>query len=137
MLIEYPKYNYTLLGVKKCTGDTILSYWDANNNYIESTTATPPKYPKGWKAIHRFIKNNIKYPPEALAQGIQGTVSIKFNVLQDGNLDNFTILKGIGGGCEEEVIKVFKTIPKFQPATKNGIPIKTELIYNFKWTIRN
>jgi TonB family protein len=137
LFIEYPKYNYTLLGVRKCIGDTIFSYWDANNDFIESTSASPPKYPKGRKAMSRFIKNNVKYPQEALEQGIQGTVIIKFNVLQDGSLDNFTILKEIGGGCEVELIRVFKTIPKFQPATKKGIPIKTDFTYYFTWTIRN
>jgi len=137
LFIEYPKYNYTLLGVRKCTGDTIFSYRDANNHFIESTTATPPKYPKGWKAMNRIIKNNVKYPQEALEQGVQGTVILKFNVLQDGTLDNFTILKEIGGGCEVELIRVFKTLPKFLPATKKGIPIKTDLTYYFTWTIRN
>lgn len=87
--------------------------------------------------MNRFIKNSIKYPQEALVQGIQGTVIIKFKVLQDGNLDNFTILKEIGGGCEAELIRVLKTIPKFQPATKKGIPIETDFTYYFTWTIRN
>lgn len=137
LYLEYPKYNYTLLEIRKCTGDTILSYWDANDDFIQSTSATPVKYQRGNKAFNKFIKNNVRYPQEALEQGIQGTIIIKFNVLHDGTLDNFTILKEIGGGCEAELIRVFKTIPKFQPATKNGIPIKTDFTYYFTWTIRN
>lgn len=135
--IEYPKYNYTILAVRKCTEDTTLSYWDANHDLIESTFSTPPKYPKGWKALNKYIRNNVKYPEEALELGIQGTIIIKFNVLHDGTLDNFTILKEIGGGCEAELIRVFKTIPKFQPATKKGIPLKADYKYSFTWTIRN
>jgi len=137
LYLEYPKYNYTLLEIRKCTGDTILSYWDANDDFIQSSSATPVKYHRGNKAFNKFIKNNVRYPQEAMEQGIQGTIIIKFNVLHDGTLDNFTILKEIGGGCEAELIRVFKTIPKLQPATKNGIPIKTDFTYYFTWTIRN
>jgi len=137
LYIEYPKYYYTLIEVSECLDDSIVSYRDANDEIIESTINVSAKRRGGWKAIYRFLVNNINYPQEALSQGIQGTTLIKFNINKEGNLDNFVIIKQIGGGCEEELIKILKKIPKIRPATKGGIPIDTSIIFPFVWKIND
>ncbi|MCD4773909.1 MAG: TonB family protein, partial [Bacteroidales bacterium] len=61
-----------------------------------------PNYPGGEKAMFKFIGENIKYPEEARKQGISGRVYVTFVVEDDGEITDIKLLRGIGGGCDEE-----------------------------------
>jgi len=91
-------------------------------------TETPPLFPEGEKGMVQFIYTNIKYPVEARSKGIIGTVDAQFDVEKDGSLSNLKINNDLGGGLNEEVLRVLrlmKTIPtKWTPATKDGVPVK-------------
>ena len=68
------------------------------------------------------LKTNIKYPPQAVANNIEGTVQLEFTVNKDGSVSNFQLLKGIGYGCDEKVIAAIKkTSYKWRPAINNGM----------------
>jgi len=66
------------------------------------------------------VKAHIKYPPAAVANNIEGTVTVGFTVDRDGSLNNFKILLGIGYGCDEAVINSIKHTLRWQPAINNG-----------------
>ena len=67
---------------------------------------------------------NIKYPESALKQGIQGTVYVSFIVEKDGSVSNVNILKGIGGECDEEALRVVKEMPRWTPGLYKGKPAR-------------
>ena len=67
---------------------------------------------------------NIKYPEAAKKQGIQGTVYVSFVVEKDGTVSNVKLLKGIGGGCDEESIRIVKGMPKWKPGIQNGKTVR-------------
>ena len=75
-----------------------------------------------------FIRNNIQYPVEAKANNIGGTVLLRCIVEKDGRLSNFEILKRIGGGCEEEAIRILKAMPNWIPGKSGGKLTKGNLI---------
>lgn len=75
-----------------------------------------PQFPGGDQALMTFIDTSIIYPPLALDHGIEGTVYVNFMVWCDGTIKGIKILRGIGAGCDEEVVRVIKMFPKFEPA---------------------
>ena len=83
-----------------------------------------PEFPGGDRALMDFIKDSIQYPADARKRGIQGRVFANFIVEPDGSLSDIKILRGIGGGCDEEAIRVIESMPKFIPGMQNGEAVR-------------
>lgn len=79
-----------------------------------------PEFPGGEDAFLRMLQKNIRYPSEAVTKNIQGTVMVEFVVEKDGSISQPRVVKGIGGGCNEESLRVIKLMPKWKPAKQNG-----------------
>ena len=94
-----------------------------------------PQYIGGDKARIEFLKENIKYPLEALNKKIQGSVYVTFVINEDGSLSNIKILKGIGGGCDEEVLRVVKLMPNWKPGKQKGKPVMVQFNMPVKFTL--
>ncbi|MDO9256649.1 MAG: TonB family protein [Bacteroidales bacterium] len=83
-----------------------------------------PSYLGGDTERRRFLADNIKYPQQASELGIQGTVYLQFVVDSKGNITESKILRGIGGGCEEEALRVVKMMPQWHPGRQNGKSVR-------------
>ena len=83
-----------------------------------------PSYPGGEKALLEYVAKNIKYPQIARETGIQGRVFVGFVVEPDGSVSNVKILRGIGGGCDEEAMRVIKSLPKWKPGKQRGKAVR-------------
>jgi len=77
-----------------------------------------PMYQKGTFALQDFIKENLEYPRQAQLSNIQGTVMVRFVVEPSGLPTNIGIEKSVGGGCDQEALRIIQMI-KWYPA-KNG-----------------
>jgi len=95
-----------------------------------------PEYPGGEEALIKFLDKNLQYPKEARNKGIQGKVWAGFIVDKDGTLINIEILRGIGGGCDEEVLRVLKLMPKWKPGTQSGVAVAVKYRYPINFTLR-
>ena len=82
-----------------------------------------PEFPGGNEAFAKFITDNLHYPEEAKTKGIEGRVLVQFTVNTDGSIVNVELARGIGGGCDEEALRVVKSMPKWKPAIKDGKPV--------------
>ncbi|MCU7496044.1 MAG: M56 family metallopeptidase [Ignavibacteria bacterium] len=93
-----------------------------------------PSYPKGQDALLTFISGNVVYPAKAKKEQIQGKVIVGFIVEKDGSLSDIKVLKGIGGGCDEEAIRVTKLMGKWNPGKDKGKPVRVRMVmpYQFK-----
>jgi TonB family protein len=85
-----------------------------------------PEYPGGDDALTKFLVSNIKYPVEAKTKGIQGRVFVTYVVEKDGAVTNVKILRGIGGGCDEEAIRVVSSMPKWTPGEQRGEAVRVQ-----------
>ncbi len=72
----------------------------------------------------KYMQQNLRYPALARENGIEGRVYIQFVVNEDGSVGNAVIKRGIGGGCNEEAIRVVMSMPKWKPGMQNGRPVK-------------
>ena len=85
-----------------------------------------PQYPGGEKAMKQYIVQHVQYPKEALDNGISGVVYVTFVVEKDGSIGGTKILRGIGGGCDEEALRVVSSMPNWTPGMQRGVPVRTQ-----------
>jgi protein TonB len=71
------------------------------------------------------LQNEIRYPEMALRANIQGRVVVQFIVNERGEVENPQVLRGIGGGCDEEAIRVVSKM-KFIPGMQRGRPVRVQ-----------
>lgn len=71
-------------------------------------------------SINVYLEKNLKYPELAKQSSIQGKVIVEFIVTKIGKVKNARIIKGIGGGCDEEAIAVISNMPNWKPGMQNG-----------------
>jgi protein TonB len=95
-----------------------------------------PGFPGGDVARIQFLQENIKYPQMARESGIQGTVYVTFVVERDGRVTDVKVLRGIGGGCDEEAIRVIKAMPKWNPGKQRGKPVRVQFNMPIKFTLQ-
>ncbi len=91
---------------------------------VVETMPTPPGGMEGW---NKYLSNNLKYPTQARRMGIEGTVYVVFVVNTDGSIQDVEILRGIGGGCDEEAMRVVAAAPKWEPGKQRGKPVRVKM----------
>ena len=84
-----------------------------------------PEFPGGEDALLRYVQRSIRYPSYAAENEIQGMVLVEFIVNEVGFIENIKVLKGIKGGCDEEALRIVKSMPKWKPGKKDGYAVKT------------
>lgn len=94
-----------------------------------------PSYPGGDVGRIKFLQENIVYPQMARESGIQGTVYVTFVVERNGNVTDVRVLRGIGGGCDEEAVRVIKAMPKWNPGKQRGKPVRVQFNMPIKFTL--
>lgn len=96
----------------------------------------PPTFPGGDAALYKWLGENLKYPEEAKELGIQGRVFVSFVVEPDGSPSNVVVKRGIGGGCDEEAIRIVKAMPKWSPGKQRGQPVRVQFNLPIKFTLQ-
>ena len=107
---------------------------DVSEQEIFQIVEEMPAYPGGEQKLMEYVAKNIKYPQIARETGIQGRVFVSFVVEPDGSVSNVKVLRGIGGGCDEEAMRVVKSLPKWKPGKQRGKAVRVSymLPVNFK-----
>jgi len=109
---------------------------DACKDPVFKVVEKQPSFPGGDEARIAFMVQNIQYPEQAKKNGIQGKVFITFVVEADGSITNVKVLRGIGGGCDEEAVRVIKLMPKWNPGTEKGQPVRVQFNLPIKFTLQ-
>jgi protein TonB len=82
----------------------------------------------GMEAFMSYLAENLHYPQKAIRMQITGRVFVQFVVNADGTLQDFEVVKGIGGGCDEEAIRVLKNAPKWIPGKQRGKNVRVRMV---------
>jgi TonB family protein len=100
--------------------------------YSSEEVDVSPEPENGMKAFYQAWSREITYPREARKKGIAGTSFISFIVTESGELVDFKVEKGIGGGCDEAAIEAIKKAKqKWKAAMKGGKPVKFKYVLPF------
>ncbi len=93
-------------------------------------------YEGGKKQLIQFLSSNVEYPAEAVLKKIQGTVTVKFVVEDNGTISNFSILKDIGAGCADEIIRALqKTQARWNSAKIDNKRVRSTYVLNVTFKI--
>ena len=79
-----------------------------------------PRFPGGDEARLYYLRLHVRYPEAAMKSLVQGVVMVVFIVEADGTVSSVEVPKKIGGGCDEEAIRVTKEMPRWEPGKRKG-----------------
>ena len=85
--------------------------------------------------IGKYLVDHLHYPDSAYSANIQGRVIVKFIVNENGSISNARVEKGIGGGCDEEALRIVSSMPKWKPGKQNGMPVKVLFTLPIKFVL--
>lgn len=82
----------------------------------------------GNAAFLKWVGQNLKYPAQAQRMGIEGKVYVQFVIEKDGSVTDVQAIKGIGGGADEEAVRVIQSAPKWSPGKQRGRAVRVRMI---------
>jgi len=96
-----------------------------------------PEFKGGMKAFYQFVSKNLEYPQAAKRQQISGVVYVRFVVEKNGSITQAEVLKGIGGGCDEEALRVIENSPKWIPGAQRGKPVRVYMTMPIRFILKS
>ena len=94
------------------------------NNMVFDVVEVMPQFPGGQIAMMKYIMENMKYPEQAMKEGIQGRVTVRFIVEKDGRVSNVRLLRSVQPLLDKEAVRVVESMPKWTPGKHNGKPVR-------------
>lgn len=141
------------VAVKEQPRDTVASFQEEKKQRVAATTPVKepvkkssgkdshenledqdPSFPGGDAACFEWIKDNIKYPTEAIEKGIEGRVIVQFVVIKDGKITNEKVVRSVDPLLDEEALRVIRSMPDWIPAKRDRQNI--DLLFTLPLTFR-
>lgn len=97
---------------------------DDNNIYNTAGIEVQPEFPGGKELLFAFISKNFHYSDEMKENEINGKAIASFVIEKDGSISDIKVVRGIGFGTENEIIRVLKSMPKWNPGIQNGKKVR-------------
>ena len=95
-----------------------------------------PSFPGGEAELFKYLKKSTKIPQMAMDAGISGVVYVTFVVDENGKVRDPKVLRGIGGGCDEEALRVVKAMPPWEPGKQRGKPVRVQYNLPMRFTVK-
>jgi protein TonB len=121
--------SFVLIGVFSAIAQT--------NEPVYEQVDIMPEYQGGMTEITSFIGKNLKYPEQAVKANVIGKVIVKIIIEKDGSVNSVSFLKGIGFGCDEEVERIVKLMPKWKAGIKDGKNVRTFFVLPVMFALEN
>lgn len=96
-----------------------------------------PSFPGGDQAYFKYMNSNLKYPAWAREANIKGTVYVQFIIGTDGAVRDASVQRGIGGGCDEEALRVVSNMPRWNPGRQLNKAVPVIMILPVKFELLN
>lgn len=120
--------------------DTEIKFEQKEEEVVEEQIFTivedMPAFPGGEAELFKYLGKAIKYPQMAQDAGISGVVYVTFVVGKDGKISDAKVLRGIGGGCDEEALRVVRAMPTWKPGKQRGKPVTVQYNLPIRFTLR-
>lgn len=107
---------------------------DSEKNEAYLVVEEMPEFPGGTSGMMEYLSGAIRYPEEAVRDGIQGRVMVSFVIDKDGKVTNAEVIRGIDDLLDKEALRVVNLMPKWRPGRHEGenVPVKYTFPVNFK-----
>ncbi len=107
--------------------DTVSVTLGKDGNQVFDLVEIQPSPAGGMEGWMKYLAESLQYPEEASKQGIEGTVVMMFIINSDGSISDVETLRGVGGGCDEEAMRVIQNAPNWTPAQQGGKPVNCRM----------
>ena len=94
------------------------------NDMVFDVVEVMPQFPGGQIAMLKYIMENMKYPEQAMKEGIQGRVAVSFIVEKDGSISDVKPILSVHPLLNKEAVRVVESMPKWTPGKQNGKPVR-------------
>ena len=94
-----------------------------------------PYYEGGLPAMRQYLHENLKYPKEALANRIEGTIRVKYTINYLGKVIDAKVVGRLGYGCDEEAIRLVKGLIFVAPKLRKHIKVKFHKSINIAFAL--
>ena len=94
------------------------------NDMVFDVVEVMPQFPGGQIAMLQYLMKNIKYPEQAVKEGIQGRVTVRFIVEKDGSISDVKPVLSVHPLLNKEAVRVVESMPKWTPGKQNGKPVR-------------
>ena len=111
----------TKVGGDHSADDGVVQYYDCDTPPTFFGSSDPRKFLTKWVYMY------LRYPQEAVRQGIQGRVLVDFIIDEKGKVTDVKVLKGVDELLDEEAVRVIEASPDWKPGKVHGRKVKTEL----------
>jgi len=89
-------------------------------------------------SLEGYLFKNIRYPKDAIAKRIEGTVYVAFVVYANGQVGNVRIVRGVCGSLDSSAIKLVRSIPRFErPGKQNSQPVNVQMVLPVKFSLNS
>lgn len=92
-----------------------------------------PQLIGGLETLHE----HIRYPKKAAKARIEGLVMVQFIITEEGEVENPQVIRGIGGGCDEEALRVIEEFAKFKPGRQRGVPVRVQYTIPVRFKLKD
>ena len=108
------------------TGPVLFAQVATDDTLLYGHVDDDAEFPGGMEELVMFVCMNIEYPEQAQKANVEGKVFARFCVEKDGSVSNIKILRDIGYGCGDAVVKMLKSMPRWKPARVGGKNVRVE-----------
>ncbi len=95
-------------------------------NKVFDVVEQMPSFPGGMPALMKWLSDNMKYPPIAAENGVQGRVIVQFVVEKDGSVTDVHVARSVDPSLDKEAVRVVKVMPKWIPGKQNGSAVRVK-----------
>ena len=114
----------------------VVGYEPAFDKDEERAEALELASPEGGRrAFKQYLEKNLLYPQQAIENKVEGRVTIQFTVESTGLLSDFSVIKGIGFGCDEEVMRLVRQGPKWFPTKRSNEAVRDRVKVRMKFVL--
>lgn len=101
--------------------DDVVSYYDCDQRPMFLNSADPRKFLEEW--VYKYLR----YPAEAVRDGVQGRVLVDFIIGKDGKVTDVRVIRGVSPELDEEAVKVISASPKWRAGRMNGNKVRASM----------
>lgn len=101
--------------------EDVVAYYDCDQRPMFLNSADPRQF------LEKWVYQYLKYPAEAVREGIQGRVMVEFIIEKDGKVTNARVVKGVSEELDAEALKVINASPKWKAGRVAGEKVRTSM----------
>jgi len=95
-----------------------------------------PEFPGGNAALFSWLGKNLRYPAQAVEMDIEGMVVVQFVINKKGQINDVKVIKPLGGGCDEEAVRIVNAMPKWKPGKQRGKAVSVRFNLPVRFVLR-